>query len=684
MWREVLYRLRGGKRLAGCEDEEAARQFHMEMSAFLAWTIAMAAVAIPLFAVRKPEAEKLMLVLAGVTLASLWFLRRGSKRFAASFFFLFMWFVITGLSFLMAEGRASGLYLSWAVVVILNVGWLLGSSYAVRLTVATLLVNLVRNVALYKGLHFPTYYPGAPMALLGGEIAVLLLALGPLLALLETQRQQVSALRDSEERFRSLSNGSFEGILVLDERGAIVDANLAFVKMFGYASPEDLYGRNSAELLVAVGVVAKGSGLAEFTGIRRDGQRFPVETESHPIRYKGKEAKLAAYRDLTERKQAEEERVRLQAELFQAQKMESIGRLAGGVAHDFNNLLTVINGYSQMALVTLEEDDPLHGPLTEIRKAGERSASLAKQLLAFGRKQVLLPQIVDLNQGLKEMRPMLARLLGEDVKLGLSLNAKHATVYADPTQLDQVILNLTVNARDAMPRGGKLLIETAEVSEEPGYVVLAASDTGTGMDEATRQRIFEPFFTTKEAGKGTGLGLSMVQGIVAQSGGRIEVRSKLGEGTSILIYLPRVDKAAPIEKEPSRLQALGGRETVLVVEDQTEVRNYVLDVLKTHGYRALQGESMEEILQICAGGQVQLVLTDVVMPNLSAQELAEQLATRHPEVKVLFMSGFSNDVVLNHGISGGEISFIQKPFSPERLAWKVRELLGSEAIRAAV
>jgi PAS domain S-box-containing protein len=678
MWQRVLFRLRGGTRLSGCDDEEAARQFHLELCAFVIWTGLMGLAVLPAFSRQKIASEGIMLLFTGVTLTAIILLRQGSKRSAAKLFLLTVWCTISGLSLVASPVRGGGQSLAWAIVLILNAGWLLGRPFALGLTVATLAVTSLRDIALQAGFPLPIlFYPGAPAAVWGTELAAILLGIGPLLAILDNQRHQVSALRESEERFRSLSNASFEGILIQDQRGVILDANLAFARLFGYGDQDELFGKNVAELAPLDSGGQSAGGLRELTGVRRDGRTFPAEIESHPIKYRGEDATLVAYRDLTERKCAEEERARLQAELFQSQKMESIGRLAGGVAHDFNNLLTVINGYSQMALDTLREDDPLYVPLSEIRKAGERSAGLSKQLLAFGRKQVLLPRIVDLNVVVREMRPMLERLVGEDVELAFALNAGKATVHADPAQLDQVILNLTVNARDAMPQGGRLLIETTETEEPAAYVILSASDTGTGMDEATRQRIFEPFFTTKESGKGTGLGLAMVQGIVAQSGGQIEVRSQLGEGTTILIYLPRVDQTGVDVEKMTVVPAAGGRETVLVVEDQAEVRNYAVEVLRAQGYHVVQAEGPTEVLRLCQEEQVHLVVTDVVMPLVSGRELAEHLGELWPEIKVLFMSGYTNDVMLNHGISDREIPFIQKPFSPEELAGSVRALLGN-------
>jgi signal transduction histidine kinase/DNA-binding response OmpR family regulator len=412
----------------------------------------------------------------------------------------------------------------------------------------------------------------------------------------------------------------------------------------------------------------------EFRGVVWDAHWIPVSEDLY-MHY--------AF-DITERRQTE-------AKLAQAHKMESIGRLAGGVAHDFNNLLTVINGYSLLLLGKLGPADPLRAGLQEIHKAGERAAGLTLQLLAFSRKQVLEPRVLDLNREVDQMRSMLGRLAGEDVEVRVELSAQAGSVHADPHQLEQVIMNLVVNARDAMPHGGKLLIETAGVELDERYVqshleahagrhvLLAVSDSGVGMDDETRRQIFEPFFTTKGLGKGTGLGLSMVQGIVVQSGGHIEVYSEPGHGTTFKVYLPRVEEGAVADTGmPEAALALGGEETVLVVEDQAEVREYAVTVLRAYGYRVIPAESAGEALLMFEREpeRIDLALTDVVMPNISGRELANRLEKLQPGIKVLFMSGYTDNVIVHHGVLEAGAQFIQKPFSPERLAARVREVLG--------
>lgn len=388
-------------------------------------------------------------------------------------------------------------------------------------------------------------------------------------------------------------------------------------------------------------------------------------------------------REVAERKSAEEQ-------LRQAQKMEAVGRLAGGVAHDFNNLLTAINGHSDLAMRRLKQEDPLYEKLEKIKKAGERAASLTQQLLAFSRKQILQPKVLDLNQVVFEMNRMLQPLIGEDIDLYTKLKPDLGMVKADPGQLEQVIMNLSVNARDAMPKGGKLTIETTNVyvDEEyadqhfaisPGwYVMLAVSDSGSGMDAHTREHIFDPFFTTKEVGKGTGLGLSTVYGIVKQSGGNIWVYSELGQGTTFKVYLPCVGK--PVEEPElliNRHAFPGGNETVLLVEDEEMVREMAKEILEESGYQVLEAKHGHEALLIAEQhlGHIHLMLSDVVMPQMSGRELAERFAPLRKDMKVLYMSGYTDDAIVHHGVLDEGTAFIEKPFTPNALAHKVRETL---------
>jgi signal transduction histidine kinase/CheY-like chemotaxis protein len=392
---------------------------------------------------------------------------------------------------------------------------------------------------------------------------------------------------------------------------------------------------------------------------------------------------------MLEREREREQRLR------QSQKMEAVGRLAGGIAHDFNNLLTAIIGYSQFIQMRLAEEDPLIREVEEIQKASHRAAALTRQLLAFSRKQVLQPKVIDLNTVVSDMEKMLGRLIGEDIELISFPDPELGRVKADPSQVEQVLLNLVVNARDAMPRGGKLIIQTANVvldesyartrlgSIAPGrFVMLAVTDTGSGMDRETMSHIFEPFFTTKEQGKGTGLGLSTVYGIVTQSGGDVSVESERTRGTTFKVYLPRVEEAG----DQAHAGAAGAgkarpAETVLLVEDEEIVYRLLHEVLEMNGYDVLGANDAREAIAICErhAGRIHLMLTDVVMPRLSGRELAERVAPLRPDMKVLYMSGHTDDAIVHYGVIEAGMAFIQKPFSPNALALKVREVLDAPA-----
>jgi two-component system, cell cycle sensor histidine kinase and response regulator CckA len=401
----------------------------------------------------------------------------------------------------------------------------------------------------------------------------------------------------------------------------------------------------------------------------------------------------AALREIAQKESAEAALRKAEAQLRHAQKMEAVGRLAGSIAHDFNNLLSVIISNSDMLLEDLKPMDPIRTDVTSIRKAGERAATLTRQLLAFSRQQIMTPRLLDLNHAVQEAEKMLRRLLGEDIDLVTRYDRALFNVKVDPGQIDQVIMNLAINARDAMPRGGKLTIETKNatldqsyVSEHfgvtPGpYAMLAVSDTGSGMDQETQSRIFEPFFTTKELGKGTGLGLSTVFGIVQQSGGAIWVYSEPGKGASFKIYLPRADDS-PVE-EPDLVvpTTLNGSETILLVEDQEEVRHVAQQVLTRYGYHIIEAQNAGDALLVCEQHPrtIHLLLTDVVMPKMSGRELAERLTKLRPEMRVLFMSGYTENAIVHHGILDSGISYLQKPLVPEGLARRVREVLDGPA-----
>jgi signal transduction histidine kinase/CheY-like chemotaxis protein len=391
-----------------------------------------------------------------------------------------------------------------------------------------------------------------------------------------------------------------------------------------------------------------------------------------------------------ERKRVEEALHGSEDQIRHLQKMEAVGRLAGGIAHDFNNLLTVITGYSQLLLGTLPVGDPMRRGVDLIQTTAQRAAGLTRQLLAFSRKQVLAPTVLDLNEVVPGMAAMLQRLIGETIELEFRPGQELGSVKVDLGQLEQVIVNLVVNARDAMPKGGRITLETANVELREdharrhigvttgSYAMLTVTDTGTGMDPETQSHIFEPFFTTKEPGQGTGLGLATVYGIVRQSGGSISVDSEPGEGSTFTIYLPRVQEA-PEKREAASLPPARGSETLLVVEDENEVRVLVQKILEDYGYIVLSAGTIAEALRIAErhAGPIHLLVTDMVMPQMSGSELAECLRSLRPEVAALYMSGYTDHAIVNDGRSGHGAPFIQKPFTPDALARKVREVLDS-------
>ncbi len=514
-------------------------------------------------------------------------------------------------------------------------------------------------------------------------------------------------LKDHDKKFRLLFQDHPQPMWLFDpETQRVIEANEAAARLYGY-SVEEMRDR-PVEDFQASGDLQRfllqradaGPAVPEIWRHRtKSGRAIDVETAVHEIEFDGRKVRLAVILDVTGRRELEEQ-------LRQAQKMEAVGMLAGGVAHDFNNLLTIINGYSQLILNNLPKNDPNHHAVDQILKAGDRAAALTNQLLAFSRRQVLQPKVFDLNQLVNGLGAMLRRLIGEDVDLRLTLRDNVGRVSADPGQMEQVLMNLVVNARDAMPQGGLLTIETANVTLDenyagrhiavkPGnYVLLAVSDNGTGMDEATKSRLFEPFFTTKGAGKGTGLGLSTVFGIVKQSGGSVEVYSEKGSGSSVKVYLPRIEQEVPMQREARRKRLARGTETILLVEDDEMVRTLVRETLEREGYKILDSADPLDAQRTAENyrGKIQLLVTDVVMPRLSGKELARLLCERRPDMKVLYMSGYTDSAIVNSGILQKEVAFLQKPFTPAALSSKVREVLeadpkpkeaGEEKLRSA-
>ncbi len=512
-------------------------------------------------------------------------------------------------------------------------------------------------------------------------------------------RSAQESLRRSESNFRSLVMNAPYGICRCNSAGMLQDANPALVHMFGYANAGELTGRHLGSLYADAQLWFQTADYfhagKEFNNlaiecIRKDGSPIVARISGRVIP-NGKEGNSFEIfmEDITQTRL-------LELQLHQAQKMEAIGRLAGGIAHDFNNLLMVISGYSEFLLERLGPDPHLRGPAQEISNATQRATSLTRQLLAFSRKQILAPKVLDLNEVITENLKMLTRMIGEDIDLVMVPGPALGAVRADPGQIDQVIMNLAVNARDAMPQGGKLTIETANVSLDevfarshpplvPGeYVMLSISDTGTGMDSETQSRIFEPFFTTKGT-KGTGLGLSTVYGIVKQSGAYIFVDSQPQRGTSFRAYFPRADvreEAAAAPEFAGLPRAEHGQETILLVEDEVNLRRLAHQYLAKQGYQILEAEDGAAALQIVAGhkGKIDLLLTDVIMPGLNGRELATQITAKLPDVRVLYMSGYTENAVGHDGLLDAGINLLQKPFSLPILKDKVRELLDSEPI----
>jgi PAS domain S-box-containing protein len=509
----------------------------------------------------------------------------------------------------------------------------------------------------------------------------------------------IAERKRAEERICRLAQAvenSTELIAIANPDGRISFANHALLQATGYKDTEiigEFFGKtlishNNPPALdeeIRVRTLLEGGWRGECLGRRKDDSDFPVFLSTGQIKdNRGLVIGIFGIgQDITDRK-------RLEEQLLVSQKMEAVGRLAGGVAHDFNNLLGVIVGYSDLVLDAFPSEDPRHQQLEQIKKAGLRATSLTRQLLTFSRKQVCQPVVLDINALVTDFNKMLRRMVGEDIEFTNALHQGLGQVKVDPGQIEQVIMNLVVNSRDAMPNGGKLIIETANVdldedycllhpSVQPGrYVMLAVSDSGSGMDAKTQARIFEPFFTTKEEGKGTGLGLAIVYGVVKQSEGHIWVYSELGKGTTFKIYFPRIDEPAQsAATDRGEAGSLRGFETILLAEDSTLLRVLTCALLENNGYEVIAAENGIEAVKLAerCDRPIHLLLTDVVMPGMNGRELADRLAVKRPDMKVLYMSGYTNDAIVHHGVLDPKLSFLQKPFSQKALTHKLREVL---------
>jgi two-component system, cell cycle sensor histidine kinase and response regulator CckA len=508
-------------------------------------------------------------------------------------------------------------------------------------------------------------------------------------------KRNEQALRRSEARYRSLVQSSVYGIYRASLQGRFLDVNPALIAMLGYESAEEVLLLDPEKNVFAnpeeqVRLFEQFRNTGRLDGMdmkwrRKDGNIITVRISGRAVASEDEPADVleGIAEDVTERRALEEQ-------FRQAQKMEAVGRLAGGVAHDFNNLLMVISGYAEVILSKLELEHPLSEKARAIQQAADRATTLTRQLLAFSRKQLLELKVVDVNAIVSDMERLLRPLIGENVQLVAKLAPDAGYTRADAGQLEQVLMNLVVNAKDAMPGGGTLTIQTENVLIDdssrrgqtfihPGsYVMLSVSDTGMGMDKETQSRIFEPFFTTKEKGKGTGLGLSTVYGIVKQSGGYVMVQSELDRGSTFHIYLPQVDGTAEKHTAPSSRAAAGGTETILLVEDEESVRQLVRDTLESKGYKIIEAGNGDSGIGAAArhNGKIDLVITDVVMPGMGGRELVEQILKTRPETKVLYLSGYAEDAVLSEGSLDHGTTFLQKPFTLQNLSRKVREVLG--------
>jgi PAS domain S-box-containing protein len=526
------------------------------------------------------------------------------------------------------------------------------------------------------------------------------------------RKRAEEALRGSEERYRNFVEQSSEGIyrmendppipchLSIDEQlawgykhGSMAECNHAMARMYGRASSQELIGKPLSDFLILHHPVTRqfmerfirgGYRITDQESIELDaqGQRrvfrntmVGTVADGHWVRTWGITS------DVTER-------LHLEEQLRNAQQLEAIGRLAGGVAHDFNNILSIIMGHGELLLATGVDERSRIG-LEQMRRAAERAASLTQQLLAFSRKQVLQPKVLDLNDTVADVQKMLSRVIGEDIELIARLHPSLMAVKADPGQVEQVLMNLAVNARDAMPHGGKLAMETSnlEIPEDEArdldlaagrYVMLRVTDTGNGMDAVTLAHIFEPFFTTKPMGKGTGLGLSTVYGIVKQSGGGIQVESVPGSGTAFRIYLPATEGSRI--KQGDRMmqtQVAGGSETILIAEDEPDLRELARIFLESYGYKVLEAGSAEQAIRTAEefGARIHLLLTDVIMPGMSGRQLAEKILQKDPKTKILYMTGYTDDMVVQHKVLEPGVQLLQKPFTRTELAVKVRSTL---------
>ena len=581
-----------------------------------------------------------------------------------------------------------------AVIFVNLFSWLWSSRYIRRF-----LKNQQHAMTALENRNYNFTLPSIPK----DEIGDLTLALQTLAG---NFKESLAQLKDSEKKYRDLVDNLGDWVWEVDENGRYTYANNAIKNLLGY-TPSEIIGKTPFDLMPDNEVVRIKRIFSEYINkqqsfsalkninLHKDGHEVILETSAQPII--DENGFLQGYRgvdrDITDKELAVQEQARLEEQLYQAQKMESIGRLAGGVAHDFNNILSAINGYAELSLIKMDPDNPYRKDMSTILESGQRAARLTQQLLAFSRKQIIKQEQLNINNELKETYKMLRRLLGEDIEIETYYSENIWPVKADRSQLEQVIMNLVVNARDAMPQGGKLTIETTNVTLDDSYtqkhygmtggdyVMLAITDNGQGMTEEILENIFEPFYTTKDMTKGTGLGLATVHGIIKQNGGEINVYSEPEKGTTFKIYLPRAqDNHNKKDSLPTpSSHAPHGTETILLVEDDELVRNLSFDILTNQGYTVLVAQDGLEALNMCQEyqGHINLLLTDVVMPKMSGTELAENIIKFYPDIHILFMSGYTENAIVQNGILKSGVNFVHKPIAPQTLSVTIRKLLDS-------
>jgi two-component system, cell cycle sensor histidine kinase and response regulator CckA len=644
-----------------------------------------------------------------------WLMRQGRVELASALLVICLGGLFAGLTVLTGGIFSVNLVLLLALSVV--AGLLLGARWAIGVAVGSSALALVLAALEITGHSPPKPFPAPPVSRwaelsLGFAIALIPLNMGlrNLAKALERSKHELQvrlraeeALRHSEERFRAIYDSVNDAVFIHDAAtGQILDVNSKMTEMYGWSREESRAltadvsssgeeGFTERDAAAWLARAAKGESVCfEWHARTRDGTLFWVEVSMRRAEIAGQSVILASVRDIDERVRAKADRERLEDQLLQAQKLESIGRLAGGVAHDFNNILTAILGNLELAALQLPEDAKARGRIDEAIRAGGRAADLTSKLLAFSRKQTIEPVVLDLKEVVASIDNLLARLLREDIVFSTSFGSALGAIKADRTQIEQILINLAVNARDAMPEGGKLSLNIENVDidtppspdAEPGpYVRISVTDTGHGMDPETLENIFEPFFTTKKRGKGTGLGLASVFGATKQNGGFINVRSAPGQGTTFEIHLPRaVGDGVPVSLATLKRVPDQGSETVFVVEDDADVRGVACSTLAHAGYQVLSAATAEEALATLSDcEQIDLLLTDVILPGMTGRALAEKCQARQPSLRVLFTSGYPDDVITHHGKVDENVDFLAKPFGPEALAQKVREVLDGGA-----